>query len=320
VLILSLFPEEFAMTTSEPTVFLNDGFVPASQASLNIYDLGIVLGATLTEMTRTFAHKSFRLDDHVQRLYRSLKYAGIDPGFLAAEMIARTEELIEHNCNLIGADEELGVVHFVTPGENRIYAGSAGSQVRPSPTICIHSFPLPFGEWRHFFTDGVHVVTPSNRHIPPQCIDPKMKNRSRLHMFIADQQTHAVDPKAVSLMLDLDGNITECSGSNFVLVNDRTIYSPTSRNILEGISLVTVRELAAELGWSWVEKDLQPYDVVNAEEAWLTTTPYCVAPCTRINGKTIGSGQFGPRCREMLSAWSERVGLDILAQVMGEKA
>ena len=308
------------MSVSEPTVFLNDSFVPASQASLNIYDLGIVLGATLTEMTRTFAHKSFRLEDHVYRLYRSLNYAGIDPGFSAAEMVDRTEELIAQNCSFLGADEELGVVHFVTPGENKLYAGSLGSQARSTPTICIHSFPLPFGEWRHFFTDGVHVVTPSIRHIPPQCIDPKMKNRSRLHMWIADQQSHAVDPKAVSLMLDLDGNITECSGSNFVLVNGHTIYSPTSRNILEGVSLVTVRELAAELGWNWVEKDLQPYDVVNAEEAWLTTTPYCVAPCTRINGKTIGSGRLGPRCSEMLSAWSRRVGLDILAQLMGEKA
>ena len=56
------------MTDAEPTVFLNDQFVPASQASINIYDLGIVLGATLTEMTRTFAHKSFRLEDHVARL------------------------------------------------------------------------------------------------------------------------------------------------------------------------------------------------------------------------------------------------------------
>mgnify|MGYP001061467281 FL=1 len=56
------------MSSTEPTVFLNDQFVPASQANLNVFDLGIVLGATLTEMTRTFGHKSFRLEDHVNRL------------------------------------------------------------------------------------------------------------------------------------------------------------------------------------------------------------------------------------------------------------
>ena len=60
----------------EPIVYLNGEFVPASQAKLNIYDLGIVLGATMAEMTRTFAHRPFRLEDHVARLYRSCKYAG----------------------------------------------------------------------------------------------------------------------------------------------------------------------------------------------------------------------------------------------------
>ena len=58
---------------SEPIVYLNDRFLPASQAKLNIYDLGIVLGATLTEMTRTFRHRPFRAEEHVARLYRSLK-------------------------------------------------------------------------------------------------------------------------------------------------------------------------------------------------------------------------------------------------------
>ena len=170
--------------------------------------------------------------------------------------------------------------------------------------------------WKHLFTDGAHVVTPSIRHVPPECLDPKTKNRSRLHWWLADQQTHAVDPKAITLLLDLEGNITECAGSNFLIVKGRTILSPTSRNILEGISLVTVRELAAQLGFQWIEKDLQPYDVVNADEALMPTTPYCIAPCTRINGTPIGNGKPGPVFRELLDAWSKRVGLDIQRQIM----
>lgn len=303
------------MNNTEPAVYLNGQFVPASQAHVNIYDLGIVLGATLTEMTRTFAHKAFRASDHVDRLYRSARYAGIDLPLSAEEMLATTEELVERNAALIGETEELGVVHFITPGENRIYAGNCADTARLEPTVCIHSFPLPFEEWLHFFTEGVHLVTPSIRHVPPQCIDPKMKNRSRLHWWIADQQSHAVDPKATSLLLDLEGNITECSGSNIVIVRGRTIYSPTSRNILEGVSLVTVRELAPGLGLDWVEKDLQPYDVVNADEAWLTTTPYCMAPCVKINNAPIGDGARGPIFGEMMAAWSELAGLDILAQI-----
>ena len=301
---------------TEPIVYLHDQFVPASQASLNIYDLGIVLGATLTEMTRTFAHKPFRLEDHVDRLYRSCKYAGIHLSLDAEQMVEITCELIETNCELIEKEDDLGVVHFVTPGEQPLYAGSAAGTARVTPTLCIHSFPMPFGAWRHLYTEGAHVVTPAIRHIPPQCVDPKAKNRSRLHWWLADQQSHQMDPRATSLLLDLDGNITECSGSNFVIVKGETIYTPKSRNILEGISLVTIRELAAELGLAWREEDLQPYDVINADEAWLTSTPYCIAPCTKINHISIGDGTPGPVYRRMMEAWSTLVGIDVVQQIL----
>lgn len=302
----------------EPIVYLNGEFVPASQAAIRIYDLGIILGATLTEMTRTFAHEPFRLDDHLDRLYRSCKYAGIQPPLPLRRMRDRTLELIRTNRELIEPGADLGIVHFITPGENEIYAGSAAGSARLTPTVCIHSFPLPFRVWRHLFEDGAHVVTPALRHIPPQCLDPKSKNRSRLHWWLADQQTHAVDPEAITLLLDLDGNVTECAGSNFVVVADRTIYSPTTRNILQGVSLLTVRELAAERGFDWIEKDLQPYDVANADEAWLTTTPYCIAPCTRFNSAPVGSGRPGPLYKELLTAWSGRVGLDIERQILSD--
>jgi len=301
---------------TEPVVYLNSGFLPASQAKLNIYDLGIVLGATLTEMTRTFRHEPYRAGDHVARLYRSLKYSGIAVPLSPEEMLARTRELAEANCRLLQPDEDIGIVHFVTPGENALYAGSAGLAGPMTPTICIHSFPLRFGMWRHLFVDGAHVVTPSIRHIPPQCLEPKMKNRSRLHWFLADKQSQAVDPRAITLLLDLDGNVTECAGSNFVIIKGRTIITPTTRNILWGISLQTVKELAAEIGMEFIEKDFQPYDVINADEAWLTTTPYCLAPCTKINHIPIGDGRPGPLFKEMQQAWSRRVGLDIEAQVI----
>jgi len=305
---------------SEPIVYLNDRFLPASQAKLNIYDLGIVLGATLTEMTRTFRHQPFRAEEHVARLFRSLKFSGITIPLTPEEMLARTNELAEANCHLLGPDEDLGIVHFVTPGENALYAGSAGSAGSSGPlmpTICIHSFPLRFEMWRHLFTEGAHVVTPSIRHIPPQCIEPKMKNRSRLHWWLADKQSQTVDPRAITLLLDLDGNVTECAGSNFVIVNGKTIISPPPRNILAGVSLQTVRELAPKIGMEFIERDFQPYDVVNADEAWLTTTPYCMAPCTKINTIPIADGKPGPWFKKMLAAWSERAGLDIEAQVLG---
>ncbi len=304
----------------EPIAFLNSQSIPVSQAKINIYDLGIILGATLTEMTRTFNHEPFRLDDHVARLFRSLKVAGFPMRISREQLTQQTHVLIEANAKLIGDEQDLGVVHFVTAGESPAYAGRPEPDGPTTSTVCIHSFPIPFEQYRDYFKTGVHVVTPAIRHVPPQCVDPKMKNRSRLHWYLANRQTYHVDPDAFTLLLDLDGNVTECAGSNFVIVKGDTIYSPTSRNILQGISLRTVRELAPQIGMKFVEKDLQPYDVVNADEAWLPTTPYCVAPCTRINTTPIGTGRPGPRHAKMIAAWNDLVGLDIVQQIMGEPA
>ena len=148
-------------TLSEPVVYLKDRFVPASQASISIYDFGIVLGATLTEMTRTFRHQPYRVDEHIARLYRSCKYAGIEVPYTQAELRDKTAELIQTNSELIGQQDDLGVIHFVTPGESSLYAGSAAAGMTLTPTVCIHSFPLPFALWRRLFQEGAHVVTPS---------------------------------------------------------------------------------------------------------------------------------------------------------------
>jgi branched-subunit amino acid aminotransferase/4-amino-4-deoxychorismate lyase len=301
---------------SEPLVYLNGRTLPASQAHLAIYDAGIVLGATVTEMTRTFRHQPFRLDDHLRRLFRSLRYVQIDIGLTLAELAAISHDLLAHNARLLGEGDELGLIHFVTPGEYRTYAGSAGGAPRQSPTVCVHTFPLPWELWADKLQHGAHVVTPSIRHVPPQCYDPKIKYRSRLHYFLADKEARNVDPAAVALLLDLDGNVTETSGSNFLIVEQGALVAPTLRNTLPGVSRRTVIELAGKLGVPCVERDFQVYDVMNADEAWLTSTPYCMLPAVRINGAAIGEGRPGPVFRQFLSAWGELVGVDIEQQIL----
>ena len=305
-------------TTSapEPVAYLGGRLVPQSQAHIAIYDFGIVLGATVTDLVRTFHQRPFRLEEHVRRFYESCKYARIAPPIAEAETIAVTHELIQRNAALLPPAGELAVVFFITPGEQRIYAGAAASTGEMQPTFCIHSFPLPFHIWRHLFTDGAHLVTPPTRHVPPQCVDPKTKNRSRLHWWIADQETKLVDPRAISVLLDLQGNLTETSGANFLLVKNGTVLSPTPRNILLGISRQTVIELCGKLGIPFAERDLQVHDAVNADEALMATTPYCLAPVTRFNGLPVGDGRPGKIFHRLIEAWSAEVGLDIHAQVL----
>jgi branched-subunit amino acid aminotransferase/4-amino-4-deoxychorismate lyase len=237
---------------SEPLVYLNGQLVPASQAHLAIFDAGIVLGATVTEMTRTFRHCPWRLHDHLDRLFRSLRYTRMDIGMSKDQLAKISEELLANNARLIDHEDELGLIHFVTAGEYPTYAGMAGRAVRTTPTVCVHTFPLPFELWARKMQGGAHVVTPSIRHVPPQCYDPKMKYRS----------------------------------------------------------------LAGQLGVPFVERDIQVFTVMNADEAFLASTPYCLLPVTKINGVPIGDGKPGPVFRRLLDAWGREVGLDIERQIV----
>lgn len=297
-------------TTPEPLAYLKGEFVPVSQCRLPIYDLGIVLGAAVTDFLRTFHQRAYRREDHIDRFYRSCKYARITPPVDREESIAITEKLLSENAKLF-PDDELGLVYYMTAGENAVYAGASGMPTELQPTYVQHTFPLRFRLWRQAFLEGIHCVTPAPRHWPPQCLSSKIKNRNRLHMWIGEQEVRALDPHAMPLYLDIHGNITETGGSNFVIYREGKVISPRRPNVLWGVSLSVLEEILADLGIPFLERDIQTYDVVNADEAWVPTTPYCLGPVVRINGEPIGDARPGPVWRKILDCWSERVDKDI---------
>lgn len=298
---------------TEPVAYLNGTMVPASQARLPYYDAGIVQGATVTEQTRTFHLQPFRLDEHLDRLFRALRYTRMDIGMSQDELACVSLDVLAHNTRLLAPGDELGLIQFVTAGEYPTYAPGPA---RTTPTVCVHTFRLPFELWARKMQTGVHLVTPSIRHVPPQCVDSKMKHRSRMHYYLAEKEAHLVDPDAAALLLDLDGNIAETNAANFMMVVGGAIHSPTSRNTLPGISRAVVLELAANLGIAFIERDIQVFEAVNAEEAFLSSTPYCLMPATRLNGLPIADGKPGPIYRKLMNAWNELVGLDISAQII----
>lgn len=299
----------------EPLAFLNGRICPISQAQLSVFDLGLVMGASITEMARTFRRVPFHLDGHVDRLFRSLKHVGFDVDFSRQILIDIAQELVDHNSRLIPESHDLGISMFITAGTSLTYTGIWGQATHRKPTVCVHTFPLPFELWAEKYAIGQHVVTPSIRHLPPECLDPKIKSRSRMHWYLADEQARLVDPRAMALLLDRQDNITETSTANFFIVQERTILTPTGRNTLAGISQVVVAELAEQLGFAFQQRDLQTYDVVNADEAFTSSTPYCLLPVIKINNKPIGTGSPGPVYQQLLNGWSGLVGLDIADQM-----
>jgi branched-subunit amino acid aminotransferase/4-amino-4-deoxychorismate lyase len=301
---------------TEPLVYLNGRLVPAAEARLAVYDAGVVQGATVAEQTRTFRHRPYLVGDHLDRLFRGLRYAHMDVGLSKEELATISEEVLAHNARLIDADDDLGLIQFVTAGEYATYAGMSGWPPRTAPTVCVHTYPLPFGLWAGKMRTGAHLLTPSVRNVPPQCWDPQLKCRSRMHYYLAEREVRSVDPEAYALLLDLDGHVTETNAANFLMVERGTIVSPLAAKVLPGISRATVIELAAKLGIPFVERDVPVASAQHAEEAFLSSTPYCLLPVTRINGAAIGDGRPGPVYRQLLEAWGRAVGMDIERQIV----
>lgn len=293
-------------------VYLNGQLLLAAEAKLEIFDLAIVQGATVSEMTRTFGQKLFRLEDHLQRLTNSLRLAGIGSELSLDDLARISRELVEHNAAIAGKATELALVHFVSAGEHALYAGRP---VRSGPTVCAHTFPLRFETWAKKFREGAHVVTPTVRQVPPECVDPRIKCRSRMHYYLADREARAADRDAVALLLDLAGHVTETNGANFLIVERGRLVTPPSPKTLAGVSRAVVKELAAGLGIDFSERDLTVGDVEKADEALLSGTPYCLLPVTRINGKAIGYGRPGEVFHRLIADWSDEVGTDIARQL-----
>jgi branched-chain amino acid aminotransferase len=304
------------MQTSERQVYFNGTMVPESQAKISIYDSALMFGDMVFEMMRTFNKKHFRLHEHLERLYASIRSVRIPLEMSMREMEKAFYHTMEVNAHLFGEKEEVRSLINVTRGPLYIYRHMFDGKMEP--TVVIAAFPLSWviGHVAKFYKTGVHAVIPSQRAIPAQFLDPKIKNRSRLFYQTANQQAALVDKDAWALLLDPDGFIAEGTGSNFFIVKDGALYTPEPRNILRGISRAYVMELAQELKVPCYEKNLEPYDVITADEAFFTCTPFSIMPATKFDGLAIGDGMPGKMTMRLLDAWSGKVGVNIVQQAL----
>ena len=167
------------------------------------------------------------------------------------------------------------------------------------------------------FRLGINMVVTSQRAIPASLMDPKIKNRSRLFYLMANIEAAQVEgDNNWALLLGTDGFITEGTGDNFFIIKDGTVISPEGRDILGGISRdFVMKDICHALGIPCIEKNIDPYDVYTADEAFITGTPFCMLPVTSLNGLSIGDGQVGPIFTKLLDCWSEKVGVNIADQI-----
>jgi branched-chain amino acid aminotransferase len=303
---------------NERVVFYNGEFVPESEAKLSIYDSALMFGDMVFEMTRSFNKKQFKLKEHLERLFASIKYVRIPLKMTMEEMEKKVYETMEMNEPAFRPDDEHRIMIDVTRGLLAFYYGI--KDISKGPNVIIADFPLRWtvSSMGCLFDKGINAVIPSQRAIPAYLLDPKVKNRSRLHYLMANIEISGYEgDNNWALLLDPDGFIAEGTGDNFFIVKDKMIITPEPRNILRGISRAYIFDLARQLGLVCIEKNIEPYDVYMADEAFMTGTPFCILPVTSLNGEKINDGKMGKVTDKLLETWSSNVGVDIIKQIKG---
>lgn len=304
------------MTEGARLVFWNGELIPESEARVSIYDSALMFGDMVFEMTRSFNKVQFRLRQHLERLYASMRVLRISPPMTLDEMEAAALRTVEANEPAFAADDEHRLMIDVSRGLLSIYAENVN--VPAGPNVIIADFPLRWtvAGMGRLFDEGINAVIPSQRAIPASLLDPKVKNRSRIHYLMANIEVSAVaGNRNWALLLDPDGVVAEGTGDNFFMVRDGRLLTPEPRNILRGVSRAFVMELAEKLGIATTETNIDRYDVMNADEAFVTGTPFSMLPVTSIDGVVLGDGRMGPITRMVLDAWSESVGVDVEGQI-----
>ena len=288
-----------------PWAYFNAEWVRSDSLAISVDDVGFLMGATVTERLRTFRGEVFRLDEHLRRLRRSLEIVGLDAGTICAEVAIAIPEFLRRNCEQIASDDDWSITAFATPG----VSGSG------RPTVCVYCQPLQFHVWAQYFETGLPVVISETRQIPPSCLPPELKCRSRMHFYLADREAAARRPGARAILLDDDGLVAEATTANVIVYRrGEGLISPPRERILAGVSLHVVEELAAQLGTPFVTRPLTVDELQSADEAMLASTSVCVLPVVECDGRPIGDGRPGPTYQRILRAWGESVGVDVAAQ------
>ena len=291
--------------------WFNGSFMPEEDVRLSIEDRAFKYGDMVFDVCRTFGGTPFKLDRHIERLFDSLKYARIDPGLSERDVVDLSLEVLKRNVGLLGPNEDYWLRQYVSRGLDALthQALDAGP-----PTVLIRCEPLDFRSMAHGYRHGVKLATPSVRKAGAESGDPKAKHSNYLNLIIGDLETPA---GYLSLLLDVDGYVSEGFGWNFFLVKNGVVRTPPLGSILPGISRETVNELCLAEGIPFSDAPITLHDVYTAQEAFLTSTSFSILPAASLNDVAIGDGESpGPVTDQLLKAWFDLVGTDFVDQAL----
>ena len=295
---------------TERVAYVNGEILPESQASVSINDRGFLYGDAVFDTTRTFNGEIFRLEQHLDRFYESLRYMRIDSPVDKAEMKEITLKILDKNLEILPEGDDYWVSQRVSRGVRGLPGGM-------KPTIVIECFPLPLQERAEYYRDGIKMITSSIRRTAPESLSPRAKMHNYINLIQAELEVQSQDSRALALLLDVNGNLCEGHGANIFLVNKGVIYTPREQFVLAGISRQVTIELADNLGYEIKETDLDVFDAYTADEIFVTSTSFCICPVSMINGLQVKSKTVpGDVTFELQTAYSKLVKMDFVKQYL----
>lgn len=269
---------------SGATAFVDGRLVPLTEAKISLLDWGFLHSDATYDVVHVWKGKFFRIQDHLERFFSNMKKLRLTIAYNPEQL----EEILV-DCVRKSQLRDAYVEMICTRG-----MPEPGSR---DPRTCSNrffAFALPF-VWiatPEKQKQGLHLIISSRQRIPPESIDPTIKNYHWLDLVMGLFDAYECGGET-TVLTDAQGHLIEGPGFNVFAVKKRTITTP-ARGILQGITRRTAIELAEEYGYEMIQDRLPADQARSADEIFITSTAGGIIPVTRIDAKVVGSGKPGP--------------------------
>lgn len=286
-------------------VYINGKFYDENEAMVSVFDHGLLYGDGIFEGIRLYKGNVFKLESHIDRLFRSAHAILLELPWSKQEVI----DAVCESCRENGlTDAYIRLV--VTRGKGKLGL-SPFSCHDPRLIIIADQVQLYAQE---LYDNGLKVITVPTRRNSPAALPPMVKSLNYLNNIMAKIEAQKLGYQEC-LLLNQEGYVAECSGDNvFIVSGGKLITPPVSQGSLGGMTREAVMDLAKELGIEVVEKQLTRYDVWSADECFLTGTAAKIISLVELDFRAIGTGKPGPVTKRLLEAFNEmttKVGVKI---------
>ncbi len=283
---------------SSASIWMNGELVDRDQATVSVFDHGLLYGDGVFEGIRAYDGTVFKLEEHVDRLYDSARVINLEIPYEPDETIQAVLETLRAN------DLRDGYVRLVvTRGEGDL---GLDPESCPNPTMFIIAADIELYP-QEVYEEGLELVTVPTRRNAPEAINPRVKSLNYLNNILAKMEARLAGYQE-GIMLDDQGYVVECTGDNIFLLDGDLIRTPPPHmGVLEGITRAALMQLARDEGYEVREEPLNRYDLYVADECFVTGTAAEVLPVVRVDGRPINGGTPGPAARALIGRFREYV-------------